>query len=94
MNAARSIVTVKGMKPLHFKNRVAEKLEVGADAWVSFDGRKALPVTVIGQDDRHYDVRMLRRSMSGVIRPGNIHSLFLDEVCSTPEAACRNCVTS
>jgi len=41
------------VKPLHFKNRVAEQLAIGANAWVSFDGRKALPVTITGMDDRH-----------------------------------------
>ena len=79
---------------IHYAKRVAENLSVGADAWVSFDGRKALPVTITGIDERHYDVQMLRASRGPGIRAGNIHSLFLDEVRSTPEAACLNCVTS
>jgi len=88
---ARHVVSVKGVKPMHFRNRVAEQLEVGAPAWVSFDGKKALPVTVTEIDDRHYSVRMERTSRAS--RAGNVHSLFLDEVRSTPEAACLNCVT-
>jgi hypothetical protein len=89
----RQISIVKGIKPLHFKRRKAEQLPVGAEAWVSFDGRKALPVIITEIDERHYDVRMLRASRRLGIRAGNIHSLFLDEVRSTPEAACLNCVT-
>jgi hypothetical protein len=90
---SRQIATVKGIKPLHFKKRVAEHLPIGAEAWVSFDGRKALPVTITGIDERHYDVRMLRASRGLGVRAGNVHSLFLDEVRSTPGAACLNCVT-
>ena len=85
------VVTVKGVKPLHFKNRVAEQLQIGAAAWVSFDGTKALPVTVLWIDDRHYSVRVERTTR--VSRAGNVHTFFLDEVRSTPAAACLNCVT-
>jgi hypothetical protein len=92
ITAPRQITIVKGIKPLHFRRRVAELLSPGASAWVSFDGKKALPVVVTEIDDRHYSVRMERTSR--VSRVGNVHSLFLDEVRSTPEAACINCVTS
>ena len=88
----RQITTVNGIKPLHFRGRVAEQLSVGASAWVSFDSKKALPVIVTEIDDRHYSVRMERTSR--VSRAGNVHSLFLDEVRSTPESACINSVTS
>jgi hypothetical protein len=88
----RQITAVKGVKPLHYTKRVAEQLTVGAAAWVSFDGKKALPVTVAEIDDRHYSVRIERGSR--VSRAGNVHSLFLDEVRTTPEAACLNCVTT
>ena len=91
MHTARRIVAVKGVKPLHFKNRTSEALAIGADAWISWDGKKAQPVTVTEIDDRHYSVRIERTSR--ISRAGNVHSLFLDEVRSTPEAACRNCVT-
>ncbi len=89
----RQVTAVKGIKSLHYSKRIAENLPVGAKAWVSFDGRKALPVTVTAIDDRRYDVRMERASHSLGIRPGNIHALFRDEVHSTPEAACMSCVT-
>jgi hypothetical protein len=88
---SRRVVTVKGIKPLHFKNRVAEQLPVGAAARVSFDGGKALPVTITKIDDRHYSVRIERTTRISHAR--NVHGLFLDEVRSTPEAACLNCVT-
>ena len=91
MNTAPPITIVKGTRPLHFGDRVPEKLSVGMAAWVSFDGKKALPVTITAVDDRHYSVRIERSSR--VSRAGNIHSVFLDEVRSTPVAACRNCVT-
>jgi hypothetical protein len=95
MNTVKhQVISVKGMKPLHYSKRVAENLSLGTNAWVSFDGRRALPVTITGIDDRHYDVQMLRASRGLGIRAGNVHSLFLDEVRSTPEAACLNCVTS
>ena len=90
----RQVITVKGVNPLHYSKRVAENLAIGTNAWVSFDGRKALPVTITGVDERHYDVQMLRPSRRLGIRAGNTHSLFLDEVRSTPKAACLNCVTS
>ncbi len=84
----RKIVFVKGIKPLHYAKRVREAFEVGAEAWVSFNGRKALPVTITESDDRHYSVRIVAGKDAG-----NINSLFRDEVRSTPELACLNCVT-
>ena len=94
--AKRRITFVKNVKQLHYAKRVAEKFSVGADAWVSFDGRKALPVTITGMDERHYDVQMLRASRGLGLggRAGSVYSLFLDEVRSTPETACINCVTT
>ena len=90
----RQVIVVKGVKPLHYSKRVAENLSVGEDAWVSFDGLKAFPVTITGIDERRYDVQMVRASRGSGTHAGNVHNLCLDEVRSTPEAACLNCVTS
>lgn len=51
----RKIVFVKGLQPLHISKRVAQELTLGEQAWVSFSGRKALPVIVteIDSDGRH-----------------------------------------
>ena len=69
-------------------DRILEEFKIGAEAWISFDGRKALPVIVIEVNgDRGYSVRRERP-------PQSVHSLFRDEVRSTPELACINCVTS
>ena len=84
----RKAVRVRGVKPLHYRHRTAEQFEIGDAAWISFNGKIAYPVRVVGKDDRHYDVKAERPS-----RRVSTHSLFLDEVRSTPEAACINMVT-
>jgi hypothetical protein len=95
----RGIAWVKGVKPLHFSKRVAEYLSVGTEAWISLDGRMALPVIVTEVDHGSYCVRFERPSKrAGISRAYTngttaTHSFFVDEVRSTPELACLNCVT-
>jgi hypothetical protein len=97
----RRIVWVKGIKPLHISKREAERLPVGAEAWVSFNGRKALPVIITEVDEpkRHCGVRFERPSTSigidriDALKTTTTHGFFLNEVRSTPELACLNCVT-
>ncbi|MES2111241.1 MAG: YozE family protein [Bacteroidota bacterium] len=86
----RTIVFVKNVTPLHYLKRTAEKFSVGDKAWVSWDGRKAIPVTILEVDERHYSFRTERP----IKNAGSRYSLFLDEVRSTPELACINRVTS
>jgi len=85
----RRITIVKNIKPIHFDKRTSEKFNVGDKAWVSWDGRKAYPVTITKVTDRKYLLNIERPLKD----KGNIHSLFLDEVRSTPELACINHVT-
>lgn len=85
----RKIVIVKGVVPIHYSKRVIEKFDIGDKAWISWDGRKAIPVSITEVDDRHYTLN-LERPLS---KAGNEHYLFLDEVRSTPELACLNMVT-
>jgi hypothetical protein len=92
--AKRRIALVKNVKPLHFSKRVAEKFEVGDEAWVCFGGSRALPAVVIEVDERHYTVKFDRPSKRIGITRDSQNSLFLDEVRSTPELAVLNCVTS
>lgn len=89
-NDLRRIVFVKNITPLHYANRTAEKFNPGDKAWISWDGRKASPVTILEVDDRHYTFKIERPLKDA----GNTHFLFLDEVRSTPELACMNRVTS
>jgi hypothetical protein len=84
----RKITFVRAVQ-LPFDKRTIEKFGVGDPAWISWDGRKAIPVIVKKVDDRNYIVEILRPLKN----KGNIHSLFLDEVRSTPLLACINCVT-
>jgi YozE SAM-like fold/Glyoxalase superfamily protein len=86
----RKITFVKNVTPLHYVNRIAEKFNSGDKAWISWDGRKAIPITILEVDDRHYAVRIERPIKSAGIG----YSFFLDEVRSTPELACMNRVTS
>lgn len=86
----RRVVFVKNVTPLHYANRTVEKFNSGDKAWVSWDGRKASPVTILEVDDRHYTFKIERPLKDA----GNTHFLFLDEVRSTPELACMNRVTS
>ncbi|MBV9172603.1 MAG: hypothetical protein JOZ81_21235 [Chloroflexi bacterium] len=89
----RKGVKVSGVKPLHWRDRTAEDIEIGAEAWVSLDGETALPARVTGKDDRHYDVQFECTSRrSGVYRRCECY-FFLDEVRTTPELACINMVT-
>jgi hypothetical protein len=76
--------------PIHFRDRTAEKFVPGDKAWISWNGKKAIPVTITKVDDRHYTFR-IERPLKKV---GSVHFLFLDEVRSTPELACRNYVTN
>ncbi len=86
----RKIVYVKNVTSIHFSKRTVEEFVPGDRAWVSWDGRKAIPVTITGVDDRYYSFkteRPLNKASGG-------YFLFLDEVRSTPELACINCRTS
>ncbi|KAA8485553.1 YozE SAM-like protein [Arcticibacter tournemirensis] len=85
----RKIVSIKGVIPRHYNVRTVEKFEVGDKAWISWGGKKAIPVTIVDVDLRHYSVRTERP----LTKAGSVHSLFLDEVRSTPELACINHVT-
>ncbi len=85
----RKIVFVKNLTPIPYRDRTVEKLNPSDKAWISWDGRKAIPVTVVEVDDTHYSVRIERP----LNKAGGINSLFLDEVRSTPELACVNNVT-
>ncbi|SEN04128.1 YozE SAM-like fold [Mucilaginibacter gossypiicola] len=87
--ATRATVSVKKAIPLHFNKRTIEKFNPGDPAWISWDGKKAIPVNVVGVDERHYTVTI----ESPRKKAGNRHSLFLDEVRSSPELACANLVT-
>jgi putative DNA primase/helicase len=90
----RKCVRLRGVKPLHFLKRTIEDIQIGGEAWVSFDSKLALPVSVIGKDGSHYKVEFARRSARFLIYPGDTRFLFHDEVRTTPEAACINRVTS
>lgn len=85
----RKIVIVKDVVPIHYTKRVIEKFEVGDKAWISWDGRKAIPVIITEVDDRHYSLSLERP----LKKAGNEHYLLLDEVRSSPELACLNMVT-
>jgi hypothetical protein len=86
----RRIAFVKNVIPLHYANRTVEKFSPGDKAWISWNGRKANPATILEVDDRHYTVRIERPLKSAGIG----YSFFLDEVRSTPELACINRITS
>ena len=87
----RKAVRVPKIKPLHYKYRTVEKLEVGEKVWVSFDGKVALPARLVEKDDRHYTVKFECRAQG--VRPGAQHFFKLDEVRTTPKLACINMVT-
>ncbi|MEO7044515.1 MAG: YozE family protein [Ferruginibacter sp.] len=86
----RTIVFVKNITPLHCTKRTIENFVAGDKAWISWEGRKAIPVTILEVDERHYSFRTERP----IKNAGSRHFLFLDEVRSTPELACINHVTS
>lgn len=79
----------KNISPLHFSDRDVEKFKIGDSAWISWDGRKAIPVKIVEVHANGYLVNIQRP----IKKAGNIHSLFLDEVRSTPTLACMNKVT-
>lgn len=85
----RKIVYVSNTIPLPFTKRTAEKFNPGDPAWISWDGRKAIPVTIVEVDERHYTFKTERPLQ----KAGSQHYVFLDEVRSTPELACINHVT-
>jgi len=87
---SREIVIIKNIKPIHFENRTIEKFNVGDKAWISWDGRKAIPVTITEVSEHHYSFKIEKPLKN----KGNEHFLYLDEVRSTPELACINRVTS
>ena len=86
----RKIVYVKNVTPLHYAKRSTEKFVVGDKAWISWNARKAIPVTITKVDSNYYSFR-IERPLS---KAGEEYYLHLDEVRSTPELACLNCVTS
>lgn len=86
----RKMVFVKNVTPLHYTKRTIESFNAGDKAWISLDGRKAIPVTVLEADNMHYTFRIERPSN----KTDGIDYLRLDEVRSTPELACINRRTS
>jgi uncharacterized protein YozE (UPF0346 family) len=86
---SRKIVYIKDVTPIPYTSRSVERFVQGDKAWISWNGRKAIPVTVIEEKEERYSLRV-ERPMN---KAGNIYSLFLDEVRSTPELACINHVT-
>jgi hypothetical protein len=86
---SRKIVFVKNAKLVPYTKRSTEEFSLGSPAWISWEGKKAIPVTVVKVDETHYSVRIERP----IKKQGNVNSLFRDEVRSTPELACENYVT-
>lgn len=86
---ARKIVFVRKAQPIPYPERTVEKFNSGDKAWISWDGKKAIPVTILEVDEQRYTFRVERPNT----KAGDEHYLFLDEVRSTPEFACRNYVT-
>lgn len=58
-NDQRKIVFLKNVIPVNYIKRTAEKFNPGDKAWISWDGRKAIPVTILEVDNRHYTFRAL-----------------------------------
>jgi hypothetical protein len=85
----RRIVFISDSTSIPYDKRTVEKFVPGDKAWVSWNGRKAIPVTVTEVKDERYSLKTERP----VKKAGNSYSLFLDEVRSTPELACMNHVT-
>lgn len=85
----RKIVYIPNVTPLPFNKRTVEKFNPGDPAWISWDGRKALPVTITKVDETNYSFKIERP----LNKAGNQHFVYLDEVRSTPELACVNMVT-
>jgi hypothetical protein len=92
-NAMRRRVAVRGAEPIPWRQRTAENLGIGAEAWVSLDGKVAFPAIVVEKDDRHYGVQFeAQAARSGVFR-GSRYFFFHDEVRTTPLLACINMVS-
>ncbi|WP_185210783.1 hypothetical protein [Sphingobacterium mizutaii] len=89
INDTRKIMFVKNVKPLHYSERTIENFVPGDKAWVSWNGRKAIPVTVLETDERYYTFRIERP----LNHAGDEHYVRLDELRSTPELACINHVS-
>jgi len=89
-NDPRTIVFVKNITPLHFAKRTIENFVSGDKAWISWEGKKAIPVTILEVDERYYTFKIERP----LKQAGTEHYLRLDEVRSTPELACINHFTS
>jgi hypothetical protein len=85
----RKIVFVKNAKHLHYSKRTIENFVAGDKAWISWEGRKAIPVTILKVGEKHYTFRVERP----LKKAGDEHFVMLDEVRSTPELACMNHVT-
>ena len=86
----RNITFVKNVTPIPYRERSIEKFDAGDRAWISWNGSKAIPVTVLEVDERDYRVTADRP----LNKAGKYtYSLRLDEVRSTPELACLNMVT-
>ena len=85
----RKITYITGAQPIHYTKRAVEQFAPGDKAWISWEGTKAIPVTIIGADDTDYTMRIERP----IKKAGERIHLRLDEVRSTPELACMNYVT-
>ncbi len=85
----RTIVFVKNITPLHYSKRTIEHFVAGNKAWISWEGRKAIPVTVLKADEFSCTFRIERP----LKKAGDEHNVRLDEVRSTPELACINYIT-
>jgi hypothetical protein len=85
----RKIVFVKNAIPLHYSKRTIENFIAGDQAWISWEGRKAIPVTVLEVDESGYIFRIEHPLKDA----GNEHAVLFDEVRSTPELACINHIT-
>lgn len=86
----RKVVIVNNVTSIHYLKRTVEKFIPGDEAWISWDGKKAVPVKVTEVDGPYYSFKIEAPQN----KAGNEHYLRLDEVRSTPELACINCVTS
>lgn len=74
---------------LNFLKRKAEKFNPKIKPRYHRTGRKAIPVTILKVEDRHYTFRLERPPKNA----GSEHYLFLDKVRSTREFGCLNFVT-
>lgn len=85
----REIVFVKNVVPIHYSKRTVEDFAPGDEAWISWEGSKAIPVIVVEKDEMYYTFQMERP----LKKAGQQHYVRLDEVRSTPELACINHIT-